>query len=202
MTPATMLTMLRLAAAPLFVVFLLRETPGSLWVAAGLYVFASLTDAVDGYLARKTGTVTPLGRMLDPIADKVLVAVAFLSFLLLDLPGVKRWMVAVIVGREVLVTTLRSFAGRRGVIIHSSPLGKWKTFFQMGFVVLLLALMSLRATRDPSPVYWQALGNPDVVRALGWLLLLTTLITLASGLDYLWRNRAVLRRMPPEEGAA
>jgi len=193
MTLATRLTIGRLVMAPLFMVFILRETVFSLWVASILYTLAAVTDTIDGYLARKTGTVTPLGRMLDPLADKLLVAFAYLSFLLMEIPGVELWMVLIILAREVLVTWLRSYAGRRGVIIHSSQLGKWKTTFQMVFVFGLLLLMCYRAWIDSSPAYW-AHPEAPITTVMYAALVLTTAITLLSGLDYLWKNRGAFRR--------
>jgi CDP-diacylglycerol--glycerol-3-phosphate 3-phosphatidyltransferase len=192
MTLATQLTVARLVMAPLFVVFLLRETVHSLWIASGLFTLAAVTDTFDGWLARKTNTVTKLGRMLDPLADKLLVAFAYLSCLVLRIPGIEAWMVGIIIARELLVTWLRSFVGRRGVIIHSSPLGKWKTTFQMTVVFALLALMSWRASLDPSPAFWKAPEAP--YPSIIWVaLVLTTGITLLSGLDYVWKNRRALR---------
>lgn len=192
MTVATQLTIARLVMAPLFVVFMLRETQHSLWIASGLFTLAALTDTFDGYLARRTNTITPLGRMLDPLADKLLVAFAYLTFLFLRLPGVEAWMVGVIIVRELLVTGLRSYVGRRGVIIHSSPLGKWKTTFQMVVVFAMLALMSYRAFIDPSPAYWKFPEAP-VPAILTAALVVTTAITLWSGLDYVWKTRSALR---------
>ncbi|GJM45443.1 MAG: CDP-diacylglycerol--glycerol-3-phosphate 3-phosphatidyltransferase [Gemmatimonadota bacterium] len=201
MTLATRLTVGRLVMAPLFMVFILRETVHSLWIASILYTLAAVTDGVDGYLARKTGTVTPLGRMLDPLADKLLVGFAYLSFLFLRVPGVELWMVAIILARELLVTWLRSYAGRRGMIIHSSQLAKWKTTFQMVFVFGLLILLCYRASWvDPAPEYWLRLEAPFTGFVYG-ALVVTTLITLASGLDYLWKNRAAFQR-PADSGAA
>jgi CDP-diacylglycerol--glycerol-3-phosphate 3-phosphatidyltransferase len=191
MTVATKLTMARLVLAPLFVHFLLRETVHSLWIASAIFVVAALTDTADGYLARKTGTVTKIGRILDPLADKLLVGFAYLSFAVLGVTGVKGWMVGSILGREFLVTGLRSFAGRRGVEIHSSPFGKWKTFLQMGVVFGLLLMMSLRAAGNPSPAYWK---DPQgfLADAFYVALIATTAVTLLSGLDYVWKNRRLL----------
>jgi CDP-diacylglycerol--glycerol-3-phosphate 3-phosphatidyltransferase len=191
MTVATQLTIARLFLAPLFVYFLLRETVHSLWIASAIFVIAALTDTADGYLARRTGTVTAIGQILDPLADKLLVALAYLSFIVIGVAGVKGWMVGSILGREFLVTGLRSFAGRRGVVIHSSPFGKWKTTFQMGVVFGLLLMMSIRAANDPSPAHWK---NPGGFLAdLSYVaLIVTTLVTLLSGFDYVWKNRAIL----------
>jgi CDP-diacylglycerol--glycerol-3-phosphate 3-phosphatidyltransferase len=192
MTAATLLTVIRLLLAPLFVIVVFRETPRAVWMASMIFTLAAFTDFMDGYLARRTETVTKVGRILDPLADKLLVAVAYLSFLFLGVPSVKAWMVGAILGREFLVTGLRSFVGRRGVVIHSSPLGKWKTGFQMGFVFTLLIIMSIRATSDPTPSYWKHSGNSIVDGILLGGLLVTTAITVVSGLDYVWKTRSVL----------
>jgi CDP-diacylglycerol--glycerol-3-phosphate 3-phosphatidyltransferase len=193
MTVATGLTVGRLLAAPLFAAFLLRQTAQSLWTASVIFLLAALTDTVDGYLARRTGTVTRIGRILDPLADKLLVALAYVLFLWLELPSVKGWMVACILAREVLVTGFRSFAGRRGVTIHSSGLAKWKTTLQMAVVFGLLLLMSVRAASNPEPTYWKHPGDPLAGALLTGALVLTTVVTLLSGLDYFWKNRALLK---------
>jgi CDP-diacylglycerol--glycerol-3-phosphate 3-phosphatidyltransferase len=195
MTAATVLTIGRLALAPVFCVLLLREDARSLWVAAALFAIAALTDNVDGWLARRTGTVTPVGRVLDPLADKLLVALALLAFVRLDVSGVELWMVGAILAREVLVMWLRGAAGRRGVAVPVSPLAKWKTTVQMAFVAAVLALMCYRATRDPAPAFWKQPGNG--ARGVEIALLLTMLITVLSGLDYFWRTRGALAARSP-----
>jgi CDP-diacylglycerol--glycerol-3-phosphate 3-phosphatidyltransferase len=192
MTVATFLTVIRLLLTPFFTVIAFQQTPQAVWTASAIFTVAAVTDFVDGYLARKTETVTKIGRILDPIADKLLVAVTYLTFLVLGVPSVKGWMVGAILGREALVTWLRSYVGSRGVVIHSSPLGKWKTGFQMGFVFLLLLVMSIRAAADPSPEYWKHTGSGFLDGALLVALLATTLITVVSGLDYVWKTRAAL----------
>ncbi|MCA9753047.1 MAG: CDP-diacylglycerol--glycerol-3-phosphate 3-phosphatidyltransferase [Gemmatimonadetes bacterium] len=188
MTLATRLTVGRLVAAPVFAGLLLRESVPAIWYASAVFVAAAITDRIDGWLARRTNTVTPLGRMLDPLADKLLVAAAFVGFRLIRVPGVEWWMVGVILGRELLVTWLRSHVGRRGVVIHSSPFAKWKTTVQMVVVLLFLALMSYRAIADRSPTYWKQFGEP----ATTWLfvaMVATAAVTLLSGLDYVFKNR-------------
>jgi CDP-diacylglycerol--glycerol-3-phosphate 3-phosphatidyltransferase len=192
MTLATQLTTLRFLMAPVFAYFLLRETVTSLWIASAIFVVAALTDTADGYLARRTGTVSQIGRVLDPLADKWLVALAYVAFIVIGVSGVKAWMVGSILGREFLVTGLRSFAGRRGVVIHSTPFAKWKTVFQMGVVFGLLFMMSIRAAANPTPSYWKNPGG--FIADLFYLaLIVTTLVTVLSGLDYVWKNRALLR---------
>jgi CDP-diacylglycerol--glycerol-3-phosphate 3-phosphatidyltransferase len=193
MNLANALTMFRLIAAPVFVYLLVRETRDSLWAASILFVLAALTDAFDGYLARRKGTITHMGRWLDPIADKVLISGAYLAFLSMGVAAVKAWMVAAIIGREVLVSALRSLAGRRGVIIHSSQLAKWKTGLQMGVALAILALMCLRSTQNPAPGYWIDPGSEEARTALVVAILLTITLTILSGVDYVWKNREVFR---------
>jgi CDP-diacylglycerol---glycerol-3-phosphate 3-phosphatidyltransferase len=192
MTVATSLTLARFALAPLFVALLARRSAAMLWAASIVFALAALTDAVDGYLARRTGTVTSVGRALDPLADKLLVVSALASFLWLRLAVdvVLDWMVGAIVAREVAITALRAVARRRGFTFLPSRLAKWKTTLQMGFVLALLATLSLRARIDPDPAFWRDPG--EALRApLVFILLATTVVTLLSGLDYLWHARAV-----------
>jgi len=193
MNLANALTTFRLLAAPVFVFLLVRETRTSLWIASIVFVVATLTDAFDGYFARRKGTITHVGRMLDPIADKILISGAYLAFLSLGVNAVKEWMVAAIIGREVLVSALRSLAGRRGVIIHSSQLAKWKTGLQMGVALAILILMCVRASSNPSPGYWTNPGSDAARTSLFAALLLTITLTILSGLDYVWKNRDVFR---------
>ncbi len=192
MTIATWLTVGRLAAAPVFVLLLMRETPNALWIATGIFVLAALTDAVDGWIARRTRTISATGRWLDPIADKVLIAGAYLAFWGLGVPSVRAWMVGLIVGRELLVSWLRHLAGKRGIVIHSSQLGKWKTGFQMGVALLILMLMSRRAMFDPHPSAWTDPAQGTLRVGLDIALAVTIALTVLSGLDYLAKNRAVV----------
>ena len=128
---------------PLLVVVLLTNFEGRLifgvrkeLIGAAIFGLASLTDWLDGYLARRRKQVTALGQMIDPIADKLLTSAAFISLIQMGLAPA--WMVAVIIGRELAVTTLRGFAYARGVVIPASPLGKMKMVAQ---VVAILALI-------------------------------------------------------------
>jgi CDP-diacylglycerol--glycerol-3-phosphate 3-phosphatidyltransferase len=137
------LTLGRIFLVPLLVVVLLTKFEGRLilgvrkeLVGAAIFGLASLTDWLDGYLARRRKQVTTLGQLMDPLADKLLVIAALVSLLQMDLAPA--WMVAVILGRDFAVTALRSIAHTRGVIIAASPLGKFKMVAQ---VVAILALI-------------------------------------------------------------
>jgi len=127
------LTILRIFLVPLLVVFLLTE-----YTKFGVFIFivASVTDWVDGYLARRRRQVTTLGQLLDPLADKLLISAAFIS--LVELQLAPAWMVVIIVGRELAVTGLRAVAKDRNVTIPASALGKYKMGAQVITVVLLI----------------------------------------------------------------
>src|SRR5918999_4526867 len=137
------LTVARIFLVPVLVSVLLTKFEGRLvlgWpvelVAGAIFGIASLTDWLDGYLARRRKQITTLGQILDPLADKLLVTAALVSLVQMDLAPA--WMVAVILGRELAVTVLRSIAYARGVVIPASPLGKFKMGSQ---VVAILALI-------------------------------------------------------------
>ena len=168
------LTLVRMFLVPLLVVVLLTEFEGRRilgvpkeLVGAGIFGLASLTDWLDGYLARRRKQVTALGQMIDPIADKLLTSAAFVSLIQMGLAPA--WMVAIIIGRELAVTTLRSIAYARGVVIPASPLGKVKMVAQ---VVAILALI---------------LGEEERLQPLGtlgyaalWVVVATALISAAD----------------------
>jgi CDP-diacylglycerol--glycerol-3-phosphate 3-phosphatidyltransferase len=137
------LTLGRIFLVPLLVVVLLTKFEGRLifgvrkeLVGAAIFGVASLTDWLDGYLARRRKQVTPLGQFMDPLADKLLVTAALVSLVQMDLA--QSWMVVVILGREFAVTVLRSIAHSRGVVIPASPLGKFKMASQVTAILLLI----------------------------------------------------------------
>lgn len=150
-------------------VVLLTRTERGLFLGAAIFGLGVLTDYFDGYFARRRNQVTKLGIVLDPLADKLLTAAAFLS--LLERGAIPAWMVLIILGRELAVTALRNVAASRGVLIPSSPLGKWKMVAQV--VVIFVLLLGPRFT------ILAPLGMP--------LLWIVVVITLASGFDYFRR---------------
>jgi len=130
------LTLARIAAVPVVMVLLMFESPSNCFWAALVFTLAAITDWLDGYLARKWEIVTVLGKFLDPLADKLIVMVALIMLIPLD--RVPAWAVFIILAREMLVTGLRSIASSEGIVIAASPLGKYKTIFQMISIVGLL----------------------------------------------------------------
>ena len=162
------LTLLRILAVPVVVVALLGETPNGDTLAAAVFALAALTDGLDGYFARSRDSVTTFGKLMDPLADKLLITAALLSLVSLD--RLQAWVAMVIIAREVAVTGLRGIAAERGVVIAASWLGKVKTALQVGAILALIAF-------DPSPVW------VDV------LLYLAVAMTVISGADYFFGLR-------------
>ncbi len=130
------LTSLRILVIPLLLVFLSAEFRNHEWAAFGVFIFATLTDTVDGVLARRTNTITTLGQLLDPIADKLLMTAAFIS--LVGAGRVPAWMAVVIIGREIAVTGFRAIAASKGVVIAASWPGKIKMQFETATIALLI----------------------------------------------------------------
>jgi CDP-diacylglycerol--glycerol-3-phosphate 3-phosphatidyltransferase len=158
------LTVVRILLVPVLVAVLLAATPGGSWIAAGVFALAAVTDTLDGYLARSRRSVTTFGKVMDPIADKLLVAAALIS--LVSLNRVEPWVAMVIIGREFAVSGLRIAAGVQGVVIPASRLGKLKTITQVA------AILALIAAHDAGDVWVQVLLYAAVAT------------TLASGADY------------------
>jgi CDP-diacylglycerol---glycerol-3-phosphate 3-phosphatidyltransferase len=176
------LTLGRIFLVPLLVVVLLTKFEGHLilgvrkeLLGAGIFGLASLTDWLDGYLARRRKQVTALGQLMDPLADKLLITAALVSLVQMDLAPA--WMVAVILGREFAVTVLRSVAHARGVSIPASPLGKFKMVSQVVAILLLIL------TSNALP-FFLSLG-----RIALWVAVFTAVV---SGIDYYRRFNHVL----------
>lgn len=160
-----------------------------------LFIVAAVSDFVDGYLARKMGLVTPLGKLMDPLADKILVSAAFVFFTEQKLCPV--WVTALIIGREFLVTGLRQIAVEAGHVLAADNLGKWKTTFQLSYLITgLIWLTAEHAAKQSIMLEW--LGN--LARPYsegGWLqpafLWAAVALTVISGWNYLWGSRNLLR---------
>ena len=171
---ANMLTLARVSAVPVLVVLLsiehAHETVISAYLAAGVFVLASLTDMADGYVARRQNLITNLGKFLDPLADKLLIGSALI--MLVDLSWIPGWIVVVIICRELAVTGMRGVAADRGVVIAADSLGKLKTISQIVALVPLIAHYPVFGL-EPQP--------------LGMLLLYVALaLTVFSGGNYLY----------------
>src|SRR5256714_12089682 len=131
------LTLVRILLVPVLVVALLQTTPHASTVAAIVFALAAVTDGVDGWIARRSRSITTFGKVMDPIADKLLIAAALIS--LVSLNRVEPWVAMVIIAREFAVSGLRVAAGVQGVVIPASALGKAKTIAQVAAIMALIA---------------------------------------------------------------
>ena len=132
------LTVLRVIMIPVFVVFMLFPVTGSVdkWIALALFIIASLTDWLDGYLARKYNLVTNFGKFMDPLADKLLVCSALIC--LIEVSGIPSWIVIIIIAREFIISGFRLVASDAGVVIAASYWGKFKTTVQIIMIIMLI----------------------------------------------------------------
>jgi len=189
---ANRLTLLRIVLTFVFMFFLFSH---SLWAKAlslAIFIFAALSDFFDGRIAHKKNMVTDFGKLMDPIADKILVLAAFTAFVQMQL--IDAWMFVIIVSREILITSLRLFALNKGKVLSAAKAGKHKTISQMvaifyilGFIVLK-EVMRVFFTWNPA---WESFFRNSIYI----LMLLTVGLTLYSGLHYLWENRKVITRL-------
>jgi len=174
-----------------FVIMGLLFVPG--WVAKaaalGGFVAACATDWWDGYLARRWGQVTPLGALLDPIADKVLVLGLFLAFVQLRL--IPAWVVLIIALREFLITGVRLFAASRGTVLSAANEGKHKTVSQMGAILAILIVLVVQEAAEPQAL--SAALRQGLEGAVLVSLWVTVILTVVSGASFFWRHRAVLK---------
>ena len=166
------LTVLRILLVPVLVVALLEETNNGDLLAAIVFALASVTDYADGYLARRSDAISTFGKLMDPIADKLLILAALI--VLVSLQRVDAWVATVIVGREFAVTATRMAASQQGVVVAAAAWGKAKTCVQVVCVFFLIAV-------DGSPLW------------LDLLVYATVAITLISGVDYFRGLRRLLR---------
>ncbi|GAA0795969.1 CDP-diacylglycerol--glycerol-3-phosphate 3-phosphatidyltransferase [Clostridium sp. AF19-22AC] len=169
------LTILRVIMVPFFVLFMLTDIGGSAnkWIALVLFVIASLTDLLDGKIARKYNLVTNFGKFMDPLADKLLVCSAMIC--LIEMNKLSAWIVIVIISREFIISGFRLVASDNGVVIAASYWGKFKTVFQMAMIIVLIA--------DLGGMF-AVIGD-----ILVWIALALTVISL---IDYVVKNKQVL----------
>lgn len=192
MNLANRLTMSRILLTFVFMFFLFCH--GFWFKALSLVVFilAALSDLFDGMIAQRRNMVTDFGRLMDPIADKILVLAAFAAFVQLQL--IDAWMFVIIVSREILITSLRLFALNKGKVLSAGRAGKHKTVLQMTVIFAILGFIVFKEI--VLQYYTWNPGWEKVFRQGIFFLMLTTVgLTLYSGLSYLWENRKVITRL-------
>lgn len=182
------LTMMRIAAIPLMALLLMSPSKANGFWAAAVFALASITDWLDGYLARRMEIVTVFGKFLDPIADKLIVMAALI--MILPFGWVPAWMVLIILGREIIITGLRGIASSEGIVIQASDLGKFKTIFQ------IVAILGLLLHYDYNWLFgiehvWLHVNMHNVGMFYLWI---ATVLTVWSGMDYLVRFIRVIAR--------
>ena len=169
------LTVLRVCMIPFFVVFMLMDITGPMdkWIALAIFIVASLTDLLDGKIARKYNLVTNFGKFMDPLADKLLVCSAMIC--LIEVGRLPAWIVIIIISREFIISGFRLIASDNGIVIAASYWGKFKTVFQMLMIIVLIC----------------DFGKSFVLleTALIWIALILTIVSL---IDYVLKNKQVL----------
>jgi len=190
MNIANSLTLFRIALTPIFIIFLFYDHPyAKLW-ALMVFLVASITDALDGYFARKHDQVTEQGRFLDPLADKILILSALISFAVLEI--IPFWMVGLIIFRDLFITGLRVVMNNKGFQMITSNIAKAKTSFQVVIIVtILLYLGSARLPFEWSADYIQLIREYELIY---YLTLLITVFTVFTGIAYIYDNRSAIRQ--------
>lgn len=177
MNLANKITIFRIFLIPVFMIVLYSGSPNSHIYAGIVFILASLTDTLDGYIARSRKLITNFGKFVDPLADKLLVSAALIS--LVDLNKIPAWIVVIIISREFIITGFRTIAADEGVTIAASPWGKLKTISQLIAITLILL--------DNFPFY--KIGLPvDKIS-----LYLALIFTIISGVDYIVKNKSILK---------
>ena len=187
------ITLSRLVLTAVFVAGTTFDSVLGHWIALVSFVIAAISDFVDGWLARKLGLVTPMGKLLDPLADKVLVCSAFVYLSTQGSVGCPAWVTVMILAREFLVTGLRQIALESGQVMAADRLGKWKTGLQLTFCITCLVGFAFQSLNPENMLVRgiQMLSSPH-----GWLvpvsMWLALGLTLLSGWNYLWTSRHLL----------
>lgn len=178
MNLANKLTLLRIFLVPVFLIFIaVKDIPYGTILATVIFIIASVTDKLDGYIARSRNQITNFGKFMDPLADKLLVTAALIS--LVDYHIISTWAAVIIIAREFAVTGLRSIAASEGIVIAASWWGKVKTFTQI--VAIILALANLNYNN-----YYFALATKITMA-------IAIVITIVSGIDYFVKNKNAIK---------
>ena len=189
MNLANKLTMLRVILVPIFLIFLIgKGIPYGSIIATLIFIIASLTDQLDGYIARSRNQITNFGKFMDPLADKLLVLstlIALLEMGKFSVFGVSLgFVITIILARELAITSLRTIAADNGVVIAASKLGKYKTVSQMVMIIFLII--------DCYPFTFLGGVARDVTALV--LISIATILTIVSGIDYFIKNGSVLKQ--------
>lgn len=204
MNLANRLTLLRVILVPVFVVFMAIDTFWTSIFALLIFIGASITDYYDGVIARQQNTITTFGIFLDPLADKLLVASAFVSFVAIPELRIPAWMVITIIAREFIITGLRSLGASKNVIIPASIFGKFKTTSQITAIITILVILVAEAGAAKFLKLtqydllemtggWQYILGWLLINLPYWLMFVVTILTVYSGINYILQHKDVFR---------
>lgn len=192
MNIANKLTVLRIILTFIFMFFLFCHGLWAKIASLVLFLLAALSDFLDGMIAHRRNMVTDFGRLMDPIADKILVVAAFAAFVQMQV--IEAWMFVIIIAREFLITSLRLFALNKGKVLSATRSGKHKTVSQM---VVIFAILVFILLKEIMLAYftWNPAWEKIFRNGIYILMLITVTLTLYSGLSYLWANRKIITKV-------
>ena len=185
-----LLSLIRIILTPLFIILLFSDVPNAKFFALLVFVIAAITDAYDGHLARKYNQITPEGKFLDPLADKILVLSAFISFAIIGI--IDFWMVGVIIFRDLFITGLRLIISNRGFEFVTTNISKYKTAFQLTLIILTLIFLTIEGMSivELTPTL-NLIRHYNIIYILT---LLTAIFTAYTGFVYLYTNRIIIKQ--------
>lgn len=184
------LTLFRIGLTFLFMALLFLRITGAKYMALCCFIIACATDYLDGRIARNRSEVTRFGKLMDPVADKIMVLAAFLAFVELKIiPG---WMVVVIISREVLVTGLRLLAASSGNVLGATRMGKHKMLSQMTAIIIIMLYLALKETESGALSGFINQKEVFFSRGIYAFMILTMTFTVTSGFRFLWSNRRLI----------
>ena len=192
MNIANKLTIFRIVISFFFLIFLFVPAPGAKTIALLLFTIGIITDIYDGKLARRMGITTDFGKLIDPLADKILASSAFISFVQLDPIQIPAWMAALIIAREFVVTTMRLSALSKGKVIPASRQGKHKMILQTTTICIGLISLSVKEITLMSTIPWDIILDYWIGIVMWGFTFITVIHTLVTGICYLWDNRVFL----------
>ena len=199
---ATKLTLIRIGVVPVFMLFLFLDNFYARVTALLIFIGAGITDLYDGAIARRTNTITTIGTFLDPLADKLIMSAAFISFVEHPEINIPAWMVVCIISREFIITGLRSVAASRGKIISADVSGKVKASSQVSVIIAILIILIVNSMLEyfwqinvQQWVYaldWRRMVGLILLKLPWWMMLIVTFLTLYSGISYIHKNWEVI----------
>jgi len=192
MNLANKLTISRIFLTFVFLFFLFVHGFWAKLISLIIFILAALSDLFDGMIAHNRNMITDFGRLMDPIADKILVLAAFAAFVQMQI--IEAWMLLIIMSREILITSLRLFALNKGKVLSAARAGKHKTISQMAVIFVILGFIVLK---EAMLTYftWNPGWEKFFRNGIYVLMLITVGLTLYSGLSYLWENRKIIARL-------